>query len=71
MDEFKLKEEGKILMCFHIFHSNCIDDWLKEKSTCPLCKMDQRQIVLDQINTDNYNENDLENENENDLENAE
>ncbi|XP_059442111.1 putative RING-H2 finger protein ATL19 [Corylus avellana] len=24
--------------CNHIFHSNCIDVWLKKKLTCPICR---------------------------------
>ncbi|OAY54839.1 hypothetical protein MANES_03G106016v8 [Manihot esculenta] len=25
-------------MCKHIFHSNCIDAWLENNSTCPICR---------------------------------
>ena len=43
MDDFS--EEAtvairKILKCGHLFHSNCIETWIKrhlEKPTCPLC----------------------------------
>ena len=27
----------RMLSCFHIYHKNCIDDWLKMKNTCPIC----------------------------------
>ena len=30
------------LKCFHAFHQKCIDEWLKQKSICPLCKASQR-----------------------------
>lgn len=27
------------LYCGHIFHKNCIANWLKERRTCPNCRM--------------------------------
>ncbi|KAL5804501.1 hypothetical protein ACOSQ3_031301 [Xanthoceras sorbifolium] len=27
-----------LIVCNHIFHSNCIDQWLKYQSTCPICR---------------------------------
>ena len=32
------KEIRKVLMCGHMFHSECLFDWIKEKEFCPNCK---------------------------------
>ena len=34
--KFENNDDILILPCFHIFHFNCINDWLKNKTTCPL-----------------------------------
>jgi len=36
-DEFKTNDQKRFLPCFHSFHVNCIDTWLSEKLTCPIC----------------------------------
>lgn len=32
------KEEVRQLPCLHVFHLNCVDQWLRIMSACPLCK---------------------------------
>lgn len=27
----------RTIPCFHSFHANCIDDWLMQRGTCPVC----------------------------------
>lgn len=40
VDEFKVGVPVRQLPCQHIFHPECIDEWLNEySSVCPLCKM--------------------------------
>ena len=36
--EMKTGDDAKKLFCEHIFHSDCIDEWLKRKSDCPVCR---------------------------------
>jgi len=39
----------KIKKCNHYFHQNCLDNWLKNHTTCPNCRQDIRQNDTDQV----------------------
>ena len=46
MEEYKIDDHITKLKCRHLFHKECIKDWLcKEKISCPVCRMDVREMV--------------------------
>ena len=46
LSEFQVGEQESTLPCLHIFHSNCIEKWIVENKTCPICKYDISLILL-------------------------
>ncbi len=33
-----ITKNGKITNCNHTFHNNCLNQWLKKKKNCPICR---------------------------------
>ncbi|XP_029318598.1 E3 ubiquitin-protein ligase RNF128-like [Cottoperca gobio] len=40
LESYKAGELVTVLTCEHIFHKACIEPWLLERRTCPMCKCD-------------------------------
>merc|ERR1711964_143243 len=38
LTEFAAAEECRRLPCSHVFHSSCINEWLRRCTDCPICK---------------------------------
>ncbi|XP_074312586.1 E3 ubiquitin-protein ligase At4g11680-like [Silene latifolia] len=37
-------DELRELPCFHVFHTECVDKWLKINALCPLCKLEISEL---------------------------
>lgn len=44
--EFVHSDVCRYTPCFHYFHINCLEQWLKKHETCPICRKDLSLIEL-------------------------
>ncbi|XP_056464306.1 E3 ubiquitin-protein ligase RNF128-like [Gadus chalcogrammus] len=52
IESYKAGDVITVLTCGHIFHKACIEPWLLEKRTCPMCKCD----ILKALGVENVDE---------------
>ena len=39
LDKYKMNDIVRVTNCKHIYHKECLDDWLKNYSyKCPICR---------------------------------
>ena len=36
--EYEEGDEIRVLPCFHKGHTDCLEQWLRENTTCPMCQ---------------------------------
>ncbi|MES1911951.1 MAG: hypothetical protein MHM6MM_004307 [Cercozoa sp. M6MM] len=54
---FSVGDEVRVLPCEHEFHAACCDNWLRIRSTCPLCRRDINDGDNDANTDDDRNNN--------------
>ncbi|XVE85908.1 hypothetical protein DITRI_Ditri17bG0129300 [Diplodiscus trichospermus] len=42
LEELKVESYASQMPCSHMFHSNCIEKWLKKKNNCPICRFEMK-----------------------------
>ncbi|XP_065911636.1 uncharacterized protein [Dysidea avara] len=42
MNDYEAGDKLRELLCAHEYHTHCIDQWLKENQTCPICRLDTK-----------------------------
>lgn len=48
MTDFENDDEIRDCPCSHVYHVGCIDEWFKQKPTCPVCRKDMRDYFKEQ-----------------------
>ncbi|XP_029615543.1 RING finger protein 150 [Salmo trutta] len=52
IEGYKPNDVVRILPCRHLFHKNCVDPWLLDHRTCPMCKMNILKALGITLNAD-------------------
>ena len=63
IDPIVNQTDCRMLSCFHIFHSDCIENWLTQTASCPICnkelntkeniRLDLKEHQMNSISVDN------------------
>ncbi|WKX98839.1 hypothetical protein Q1695_014039 [Nippostrongylus brasiliensis] len=51
IDPYQIGDVVRTLPCRHVYHKSCIDPWLLEHRTCPMCKADILKYFGYQVST--------------------
>ncbi|XP_008216235.1 uncharacterized protein LOC100678661 isoform X2 [Nasonia vitripennis] len=49
LSEFEENENVRRLPCMHLFHIDCVDQWLSTNSCCPICRVDIETYVYKEL----------------------
>jgi hypothetical protein len=49
LSEYEKDDLVTLLKCDHIYHIDCINNWIKNNSKCPVCKYDLNQIDIHEL----------------------
>lgn len=52
IEGYKPNDVVRILPCRHVFHKHCVDPWLLDHRTCPMCKMNILKALGIPLNPD-------------------
>uniref|UniRef100_A0A8D0KIM1 Ring finger protein 128 n=1 Tax=Salvator merianae TaxID=96440 RepID=A0A8D0KIM1_SALMN len=62
IEVYKPNDVVRILTCNHLFHKSCIDPWLLEHRTCPMCKCDILKALGIEVDIEDRTETAVSNE---------